>query len=109
MGFQIHRNDLPLVSPEIGRLFATILGECFLKPNRQYLTAWNGQADWREMQVRKWITMNQLVEEIGESRSTIDKWRRRGVAPPVHKMPNGKLRFDLDEVYAWLDDLTVSS
>jgi predicted DNA-binding transcriptional regulator AlpA len=52
--------------------------------------------------------MQDLCEELGESRSTIDKWRARGSAPRCVKLPNGHLRFDVDEVYAWLDDLTAA-
>ncbi len=73
------------------------------------LLHWNYQGRKEWMAKSKWITMKELEKELGESRSTIDKWRSRGLCPRPIKLPNGHLRFDVDEVYAWLDDLTVAN
>jgi predicted site-specific integrase-resolvase len=57
----------------------------------------------------KWLSMDQLCEELGESRDTLNKWKAKGKFPKYLKKPNGRLWFKVEDVYAWLDDLTVSA
>ncbi|MGB8197953.1 MAG: helix-turn-helix domain-containing protein [Acidimicrobiales bacterium] len=61
------------------------------------------------MEKREWLTMDQLANELGETRSTLNKWKARGKFPHFVKKPNGRLYFNIEDVYEWLDSLTVPS
>jgi predicted DNA-binding transcriptional regulator AlpA len=50
------------------------------------------------------LTLDELLTELGITRSTWDNWRARRVTPPALKLPNGKLRFRRADLDAWLED-----
>jgi excisionase family DNA binding protein len=56
-----------------------------------------------------WMSLEDACEEIGVSRSTMDKWRSTGRGPAFRKLPSGKLRIKRVEFDAWLDDLKVAA
>ena len=51
------------------------------------------------------LTIAQLCEELGISRSTFYEWRAKGRAPRCIKLPNGQIRIRRAEFERWLDSL----
>ena len=51
------------------------------------------------------LTIAQLCEELGISRSTFYEWRAKGRAPRCIKLPNGEIRIRRAEFERWLDSL----
>ena len=49
-----------------------------------------------------WLTVNQCLERLLVARSTWDKWRQRGAAPPATRLPNGHLRIRATDLENWL-------
>jgi len=56
---------------------------------------------------QQWVTIQQVMEELGVARSTIDKWRRDGNFPKFRKYPNGSLRVEQAAVESWRDSLEL--
>ena len=40
-----------------------------------------------------WLSYTEVCEELGVAPSTLDTWRHRRVAPPMKKLPNGRVMF----------------
>lgn len=53
------------------------------------------------------LTMAEVLDIVGVTRSTFDKWRRRSMGPRAYKLPGGQLRFKLSDVKDWLEGLAV--
>ncbi len=53
------------------------------------------------------LTMAEVLELLGVTRSSFDKWRRRGAGPVTIKLPNGHLRFRQSSLLEWLDGLGI--
>jgi excisionase family DNA binding protein len=51
------------------------------------------------------LTIAQLGNELGISRSTFYEWRAKGRAPRCIKLPNGQIRIRRAEFERWLDSL----
>jgi excisionase family DNA binding protein len=51
------------------------------------------------------LTIAQLCQELGISRSTFYEWRAKGRAPRCIKLPNGEIRIRRAEFERWLDSL----
>ena len=51
------------------------------------------------------LTTAEVLEILGVSRDTFDKWRAARKAPPAYRLPNGKLRFRRTDVETWLQEL----
>ena len=51
------------------------------------------------------LTIAELCEELGISRSTFYEWRAKGRAPRCIKLPNGEIRIRRTEFERWLDSL----
>ena len=51
------------------------------------------------------LTIAQLCEELGVSRSTFYEWRAKGRAPRCIKLPNGQIRIRRTEFERWLTSL----
>ena len=52
-----------------------------------------------------WMSVPDVCALLDESRSTIDKWRTRGVFPAGVRKPNGRVMFRRDDVAAFVDGL----
>jgi predicted DNA-binding transcriptional regulator AlpA len=48
------------------------------------------------------LSVAQVCDELGVSRSTWEKWRARRVAPVAIRLPNGDLRVRRSELVSWL-------
>jgi excisionase family DNA binding protein len=57
----------------------------------------------------EWLSVADLCGELGVTRSTIEKWKRKSQLPLYRKLPNGRLLFDSEDVAEWLDSLLVSA
>ncbi|MFD5078022.1 helix-turn-helix transcriptional regulator [Streptomyces sp. NPDC058371] len=53
---------------------------------------------------RAMLTLPEVCEELGISRSTFYDWRAKRRAPRCIKLPNGDLRVRRIELDHWLDD-----
>ncbi|MFJ4837467.1 helix-turn-helix transcriptional regulator [Streptomyces sp. NPDC088746] len=53
---------------------------------------------------RKMLTLAEVCEELGVSRSTFYDWRAKRRAPRCIKLPNGDLRIRRSDLDHWLDD-----
>ncbi|MFI7315988.1 helix-turn-helix transcriptional regulator [Streptomyces venezuelae] len=53
---------------------------------------------------RAMLTLAEVCEELGISRSTFYDWRAKRRAPRCIKLPNGDLRIRRTELDYWLDD-----
>ena len=51
------------------------------------------------------LTIPQLCNELGISRSTFYEWRAKGRAPRCLKLPNGEIRIRVADYEAWLETL----
>ncbi len=51
------------------------------------------------------LTIAQLCEELGISRSTFYEWRAKGRAPPLHQAAQRQIRIRRAEFERWLDSL----
>ncbi|WP_447645179.1 helix-turn-helix transcriptional regulator [Nocardioides zeae] len=50
------------------------------------------------------LTVNDVCEELGISRSTFYDWRAGGKAPRCIKLPNGGLRVRRTDLEAWIEE-----
>ncbi|MFH9062557.1 helix-turn-helix transcriptional regulator [Streptomyces coeruleorubidus] len=53
---------------------------------------------------RTMLTLAEVCEELGVSRSTFYDWRAKRRAPRCIKLPNGDLRIRRSDLDNWLDD-----
>ncbi|OQD55372.1 excisionase [Streptomyces phaeoluteigriseus] len=53
---------------------------------------------------RTMLTLAEVCEELGVSRSTFYDWRAKRRAPRCFKLPNGDLRIRRSDLDHWLDD-----
>ncbi|MFI8833280.1 helix-turn-helix transcriptional regulator [Streptomyces afghaniensis] len=53
---------------------------------------------------RTMLTLAEVCEELGVSRSTFYDWRAKRRAPRCIKLPNGDLRIRRSDLDDWLDD-----
>ncbi|MFE9108351.1 helix-turn-helix transcriptional regulator [Streptomyces collinus] len=53
---------------------------------------------------RSMLTLAEVCEELGVSRSTFYDWRAKRRAPRCIKLPNGDLRIRRSDLDHWLDD-----
>ena len=49
------------------------------------------------------LTLAEVCEELGVSRSTFYEWRAKGRAPRCIKLPNGEIRVRRGEFERWLE------
>jgi hypothetical protein len=54
---------------------------------------------------REWLTVREILDELGVPRRTWQRWRELGRAPQCVKLPNGELRVRRDHFDAWLAGL----
>ena len=57
---------------------------------------------------KRWLTMREVLDELGVARSTMDAWRKDGRAPAFRKLANGELRCSTDELDAFMDALELA-
>jgi excisionase family DNA binding protein len=58
-----------------------------------------------ERPARRHLSIAEVCEELGISRSTFYEWRAKRKAPPCFKLPNGDLRVRRVEFERWLSAL----
>jgi predicted DNA-binding transcriptional regulator AlpA len=51
------------------------------------------------------LTVADVCEELGITRSTFYDWRVKQKAPPCFRLPNGELRIKREDYNDWLSDL----
>ncbi|WP_149825959.1 helix-turn-helix transcriptional regulator [Streptomyces tailanensis] len=56
----------------------------------------------------EWVPLSEALDEIGITRATYYRWRNRGYAPEVRRLPNGHLRMRRSVLDAFLNDLEVA-
>ncbi|MFF8836074.1 helix-turn-helix transcriptional regulator [Streptomyces sp. NPDC015130] len=59
----------------------------------------------RRQPVDEWIPLTDALAEIGITRATYYRWRNRGYAPEVKRLPNGHLRIRRSVLDAFLNEL----
>ncbi|EXG79865.1 helix-turn-helix transcriptional regulator [Cryptosporangium arvum] len=52
---------------------------------------------------RRYLTVDEVCEELAVPRSTFYQWRATRKAPPCIKLPNGALRIRRADLDRWLD------
>lgn len=60
-------------------------------------------------QPRRHMTVTEVCEELGISRSTFYDWRAKRRAPTCIKLPNGDLRIRRSDFETWLASLEVEA
>jgi len=55
----------------------------------------------------EWLSVNELCVTLGITRSTFDRWLKKGEVPPYRRLPSGKLLFHPADVQEWLDQFLV--
>ena len=53
------------------------------------------------------LTLAEVLEVLGVTRSSLDRWRRVGKGPVTIRLPNGKLRFRQCDLNEWVESLSV--
>jgi excisionase family DNA binding protein len=51
------------------------------------------------------LTIEEVIAELRVPRSTFYRWRQKGTAPPVMKLPNGAVRIRRTALAEWLRGL----
>lgn len=54
---------------------------------------------------REWLTVAEILEDLGIPRRTWQRWRELGLAPEAIKLPNRELRIRRSVYDAWLASL----
>jgi predicted DNA-binding transcriptional regulator AlpA len=54
---------------------------------------------------KRLITVTETIEYLGITKDTWDKWRAKGKAPHVRRLPNGTLRVTEEELEIWVESL----
>lgn len=54
-----------------------------------------------------WMTLQEVLTELGVARSTFDRWVVTGRGPRMVKLPNGQLRCRRADLEAWLETLEL--
>lgn len=57
------------------------------------------------MALRPRINVEEILTYLNVPRSTWDKWRKRGVGPQMHRLPNGSLWTFESDFEDWLNQL----
>jgi hypothetical protein len=52
-----------------------------------------------------WMSFQDVLVELGVSRSTLNKWRAEGRGPGFKKLPNGELRIRRVDLDTWVASL----
>ncbi len=52
-----------------------------------------------------WLTIADVLADLGINRGTFDKWRKRGIGPRMKQLPNGTWRIRGDWYDTWLANL----
>lgn len=55
--------------------------------------------------MNEWMTVPQVIAEIGVPRSTFYRWRQIGRGPKAIKLPNGQVRIRRTSLDEWLATL----
>ena len=55
----------------------------------------------KEMKEPSWLSMQEVLEDLGVPRSTMNDWRARKRGPRFVKLPGGQLRVSRVEYEAW--------
>lgn len=58
---------------------------------------------------KPFMSMTEVCELLDETRSTIDKWRAKGVFPKARRKPNGNLMWLRADVIAFIEGLEVAA
>ena len=48
------------------------------------------------------ISARELSEIFGVEPDTLGRWRRRGIGPPWHRLPSGRVRYEKAATLAWM-------
>jgi hypothetical protein len=57
----------------------------------------------------RWLTVAEILDDLGIPRRTWQRWRELGLAPEAIKLPNNELRIRRTVYEAWLADLEESA
>lgn len=57
----------------------------------------------------QWMTVAQVLEDLGVARSTWNRWLVTGKGPRVVRLPNGQLRIKRVWFEAWINDLELDA
>jgi len=57
----------------------------------------------------RWLTVAEILDDLGIPRRTWQRWRELGLAPEAIKLPNNELRIRRAVYEAWLADLEESA
>ena len=57
----------------------------------------------------QWLTVAEILDDLGIARRTWQRWRELGLAPEAIKLPNNELRIRRTVYEAWLVDLQESA
>jgi predicted DNA-binding transcriptional regulator AlpA len=52
-----------------------------------------------------WMSMKEVLEDLGVARSTMDDWRARNDGPTFTKFPGGQLKIRRVDYEMWLANL----
>ncbi|RVX39112.1 helix-turn-helix protein [Nonomuraea polychroma] len=57
----------------------------------------------------QWLTIDEILDELGVHRRTWQHWRSRNRVPKLHRLPNGEYRIRRTDYEAWLTELEVDA
>jgi predicted DNA-binding transcriptional regulator AlpA len=57
----------------------------------------------------EFLTIPQVITELGVPRATFYRWRQRGRGPRAFKLPNGQVRIRRSSLNEWLKGLEESA
>lgn len=53
----------------------------------------------------RWMTVQEVLDDLNVSRRTWQEWREKGLAPNCKRLPNGQLRISQTAYQKWLNSL----
>ncbi len=56
----------------------------------------------------QWLTVQEILDDLGIPRRTWQRWRELGRIPKYTKLPNGELRIKRVDYDAWLASMEVA-
>jgi len=55
-----------------------------------------------------WMTYQEVCDELGVTRNTIDKWKRSGRFIEGKRLPNGQLRYRREDLELFMESLVAA-
>lgn len=81
------------------------LAEILAQKRSQRVAAGGDMARHGRSSAKRFVTIDEVCDDLGISRSTYYAWRASGKSPVGKKLPNGSIRIPISTYETWLESL----